>query len=282
MLECCEEVIAAERPDWTLVYGDTNSTLAGALAAAKLRIPLAHVEAGLRSFNRDMPEELNRVVADQLSDILFAPTEVAVANLCREGVAAARIRMVGDVMLDSALYYATRITPGNDAAGRLSVAGFALATVHRAENADVPERLANIVGALRQLCDAVPVVFPMHPRTRARLAGSGVDLGRIRVIEPVGYLDMLALLKAARLVVTDSGGLQKEAYFFGRPCVTLRAETEWGELVDAGWNVLAGTDPSLIVASAMRMLGDRMPEQRNLYGDGTAAQRIVQTLLGRE
>ena len=211
-----------ERPDWVLVYGDTDSTLAGALAAAKLHIPVAHVEAGLRSFNRRMPKEINRVLTDHVSDLLFAPTEVAVRNLLREGIPSEKIHLVGDVMYDAALYYGEKAERESQVLRRLGLVpkGYVLATLHRAENTDAPERLRVVLQALAQVNKEVPVVLPVHPRTRKRAEAFGLDhlLGEVLAIEPVGYLDMVMLEKNARVIATDSGGVQKEAFFHRVPC----------------------------------------------------------------
>ncbi|HWK88604.1 MAG TPA: UDP-N-acetylglucosamine 2-epimerase (non-hydrolyzing), partial [Longimicrobium sp.] len=269
MLERVEQVIADERPEWVLVYGDTNSTLAGALAAAKLHVPVAHVEAGLRSFNRRMPEEVNRVLTDHAADLLLAPTETAVRNLAAEGINGARVRLSGDVMFDAALHYGQA---AEDASGILRAlglepGGYVLATVHRAENTDDPARLAAVLGGLARVAERLPVVLPLHPRTRgaaAAVPAAAEALGRLRVIDPVGYLDMVMLEKHAAVVATDSGGVQKEAFFYRVPCVTLRDETEWVETVEAGWNRLAGADTDKIVAMATATPPTERPP---LYGD---------------
>jgi len=289
MLEGLASIFEAQRPDWVLVYGDTNSTLAGALAASKLHIRVAHVEAGLRSFNRAMPEEINRVLTDHCSDVLFAPTNVAVENLRREGVGDDKIVRCGDVMLDAAVFYRRRAEETGAAASQLREAGvdgkpFALATVHRQENTDDPARLAGVVEGLERVAGRLDVVLPLHPRTRAKLELAGL-MDRVgaslRVIEPVGYLGMLALESAARVILTDSGGVQKEAYFAGVPCVTLRDETEWTELVEAGANVLVGADPDAIEAAAAGGLDTGLHHApRDLYGDGRSAEAIVRRLLG--
>lgn len=233
-----------------LIYGDTNSTLAGALAAAKLHIPVAHVEAGLRSFNMRMPEEVNRIVADRLSTLLFCPTDTAVANLAKEGISAG-VENVGDVMFDVALFYRERARKHSTALASLGLAdrGFALATCHRAENTDDPTRLGEIVAALAEISGSLPVVLPIHPRTRKLLADTGLDkeLGSVKVVDPVPFLDMVALEQAAKVILTDSGGVQKEAFFYGVPCITMRDETEWVETVALGWNRLVGADRALIV-----------------------------------
>jgi UDP-GlcNAc3NAcA epimerase len=285
-LAAIEAILVAEKPDAVLLYGDTNSTLSGALAAAKLNIPVAHVEAGLRSFNRRMPEEINRVLTDHVSRWLFAPTELAVANLRREGISGASVHQVGDVMVDAALRFskiaaARPLRPVVSAA--LGGRAFALVTVHRAENTDEPARLQAIVGALRALAGEIDVVWPLHPRTRKVLATLGLDvddLPSLHAVGPLGYLDMIELQASAQLVVTDSGGVQKEAFFFGRPCVTLRDETEWVELVDAGWNRLAPpTSVEALTAAFHAAIGSTGRPVRP-YGDGTAAQRIADILRG--
>jgi UDP-GlcNAc3NAcA epimerase len=312
MLEQTEAVLLEEQPDIVLVYGDTNSTLAGAVAAAKLHIPVGHVEAGLRSFNRMMPEEINRVLSDHVSDLLFCPTEAAVENLKREGFTnivndgrlvefannspsstlnsrllaldAPLVLNVGDVMYDSVLQNLEVAEKTSTVLRELRLVGeeYYLATVHRAENTDEPGRLRGILTALELLAEkGTPVVCPLHPRTRNAL--SSLDTSArprgVQFIEPVSYRDMLLLEKHAKLILTDSGGVQKEAYFVQVPCVTLRDETEWGELVDAGWNYLAGADSKRIVEAAQRALTSR--EQQSglqLYGDGHAAERILRVL----
>jgi UDP-GlcNAc3NAcA epimerase len=286
MLAALEEVILERSPDVVLVYGDTNSTLAGALAAAKLHIPIAHVEAGLRSFNRRMPEEINRVVTDHLSNLLFAPTTTAVLNLAAEGIAGERVAEVGDVMYDLALLAGRRADAESSALSALGVehGNYLLATIHRAENTDHADRLLTIMRALAELAKAQPVLLPLHPRTR-----SAIDKHRVhelpqdlRLIDPVGYLDMVALERGAKLILTDSGGVQKEAYFHGVPCVTLRCETEWVELVEAGWNTLAPpTAVATIVESARHAMASVPSERPTLYGDGDSAERITRKLLER-
>jgi UDP-N-acetylglucosamine 2-epimerase len=276
MLAGIEAVATQFAPDWLMVYGDTNSTLAGALAGAKLHIPVAHVEAGLRSFDRRMPEEINRVVADHLSDLLLCPTETAVRNLAREGIDQG-VRMVGDVMYDAFqqnLEVARRESRILAELG-LAPSGYQLLTVHRAENVDHPERLAAI---FRGVTDSGRrVVFPVHPRTRAALSeGSAGPGGNVVLIDPVGYLEMLVLEDNAEAIVTDSGGVQKEAYFAGRPCITLRESTEWTETVAAGWNMLTGTEPAAI-AKAMREFRPAGARPA-LFGDGHAAYGVVAAL----
>lgn len=280
MLQKLEPVLEALRPDRVLVYGDTNSTLAGALVAAKLRIPVAHVEAGLRSFNRAMPEEINRIVADQLSDMLFASTDAAVNNLRREGVSGERIFPVGDVMYDAALQFAQ---VASERSGILDGAGiepgrYVLATIHRAENTDDPARLANIVSALETVAATIPVILPLHPRTAGRMKAAGLAFDRVRTVPPVGYLDMVALESGAALIATDSGGVQKEAFFYRVPCVTLRDETEWVELVELGWNRLASPAAGDLPDVILRAVGSKGREARP-YGDGNASGAIAEILV---
>ena len=282
MLEKIERVLLDEKPDWVLVYGDTNSTLAGALAASKLHVRIAHVEAGLRSYNRRMPEEINRVVADSLSTLLFCPSKSAVRNLAREGISEG-VHVVGDVMYDSVLFNAALAKRSSGVLQRLELEPktYYLATIHRAENTDDPQRLAGILGALRAV--SVPVILPLHPRTRKTLgAALGEIGGNVRVIDPVPYLDMLMLERNARIILTDSGGVQKEAYWFGVPCVTLRDETEWVELVEAGWNRVVGSDSRAVLQAATEIeataSNDVAIAQRNVYGNGRAAGEIVDLL----
>ncbi len=310
MIEQLEGVFVEQSPDVVLVYGDTNSTLAAALAAAKLHIPVAHVEAGLRSFNKEMPEEINRVLTDHVSTILFCPTRQAVTNARAEGFSnvmldGALVPMtvddpphssspsadnplvlnVGDVMYDVYLALAAQSDAESSIIQRLDLkaSDYALATIHRAENTDHSERLRGIVEGLSTLAaDGLRIVLPAHPRTRKALflLGEQIDCSALEIIDPIGYVDMLALERNATLILTDSGGVQKEAYFSGIPCVTLRNETEWVELVDAGWNRLAGAEPECIIAAARELLtsspsGDRVA----LYGDGHAAERIVKACL---
>ncbi|MBI5169450.1 MAG: UDP-N-acetylglucosamine 2-epimerase (non-hydrolyzing) [Candidatus Eisenbacteria bacterium] len=280
MLEKLERVLLEERPDWVLVYGDTNSTLAGALAAAKLQIRVAHVESGLRSYNRAMPEEVNRVMADHVSSLLFVPTPRAVENLREEGIAGDHVVPVGDVMFDAARHYAALATPSPAVRDWMAASGggHLVATVHRAENTDDPARLAAILGALGDISATRPVVLPLHPRTR-KAAGAWSPPATLHVVEPLGYLDTLCLLRASAGVLTDSGGLQKEAFFFGKPCLVLRSETEWVELVDGGHARLVGADRARIVSEAAAFLGRDLGEAPALYGDGRAGERIVEALL---
>jgi len=281
MLIRLEEVMMTERPDWALVYGDTNSTIAAALAAAKLHIPIAHVEAGLRSFNRNMPEEHNRVLTDHCADLLLCPTQTAVDNLSNEGVTRG-VHLTGDVMYDAALMFGQQARRQSDVLSRLGLEPktYLLATIHRPHNTDYPERLAGILDAFGQL-DA-PVILPIHPRTRKKIADLGLDVDElaargVRIIDPVGYLDMLLLEQNARLILTDSGGIQKEAYFFQIPCITLRNDTEWWETVDAGWNVLVGWDVDKLLHYARTL--SPTGEQPRLFGDGRAANKIADILL---
>lgn len=280
MLDRLEPLLLDEAPDMVVVYGDTTTTLAGALAAAKLDLPLGHVEAGLRSFDRSMPEEQNRVVTDHLSSLLLCPTDTAVRNLAREGITAG-VHQVGDVMLDASLMFAPAAAarPGARALG-LEPGGYLLVTVHRAAATDTPEALDALVAVLEAIDR--PAVFPVHPRTRNRLEAAGLweRLGRhptLRLSGPVGYLDFTALLVGAAAVVTDSGGVQKEAYFLGVPCITLRDTTEWVETVEGGFNRLVGMDPAR-VAAALEDLS--VPDVRPpYYGDGDAAGRIADAVV---
>lgn len=283
MLESIERLLLESRPDAVLVYGDTNSTLSGALAAAKLHIPVVHVEAGLRSFNRRMPEEINRVLTDHLSDLLFAPTERAMRNLAMEGIAGESVVLGGDVMYDAALHFKEAAIRRSDMLTRLGLqdAPYVLCTIHRAENTDDPSRLRNIFTALSMLSRDIRVVMPVHPRTLSVLAASGLtppSSPHFMLIEPVGYLDMVRLEVSADLIVTDSGGVQKEAFFHRVPCVTLRDETEWQELVDAGWNRLVPPDDPLRICGKMRDAIGSTGQDLSLYGDGNAALHIVRTL----
>lgn len=282
MLEKIEAVLIKEQPDAVLVYGDTNSTLAGALAAVKLHIPVAHIEAGLRSFNMGMPEELNRILTDQISHWLFCPTETAVQNLEKEGFLErkqALISHVGDVMYDAALFYkqiaksTDAITCLIDELGR----NFYLATVHRAENTDDSNRLKNIMDGLDTISNSTPVVLPLHPRTKKLLGNHNFQ--HIRILDPVGYFDMITLLDNCQGVFTDSGGLQKEAYFFHKPCITLRDETEWVELTKYGFNTLVGAEKERILQAEAKIKKSRHDFSKSLYGKGDAAQKIIQNLL---
>ena len=277
MLAGVEQVLTVEQPDWALIYGDTNSTLAGALAAAKLHIRIAHVEAGLRSFNRRMPEEINRVVADHLSDLLLVPSQTAVDNLAREGITRG-VHLVGDVMADALAFAAERAQNHSNVLTQLGVAerGYLLVTIHRPENTDHLARLKNILAALFELGE--PIVFPVHPRTRKVLETINLksEIRNLKLIEPVGYLGMVRLEQSARMILTDSGGIQKEAYWLRVPCVTLRDETEWVETVQAGWNIVTAADTARIV-QAVRAFNPPA-DHPLLYGDGHAAERIVALL----
>ena len=312
MLEKVEAVLQEEKPDIVLVYGDTNSTLAGALAATKLHIPVAHVEAGLRSFNRLMPEEVNRVLTDHVSNILFCPTRQAVKNLKREGIgkiysSAVRINydkdvkkrkirknstaaqlkklmkappmvaLVGDVMLDAALYYKEYSRrPEFDVPQ-----SFVLSTIHRAENTDDPKRLKSILMALQKISRKIPVILPLHPRTSSLLEALSIKIcnENVRIIDPVGYLNMVYLLERCSLVITDSGGLQKEAFFFKKPCVTVREETEWVELVENKYNFVAGTSADKVYAAFKEMVKRKLKFDKDLYGDGKAGEKIIRMIL---
>lgn len=287
MLTAIEEVFLKENSTqvMALVYGDTNSTLAGALAAVKLHIPVVHIEAGLRSFNRNMPEEINRVLTDHASDVLMAPTQLAVDNLLHESIASEKIHLVGDVMYDVALQYAFRADKNSSILNSSKLVGkeFILATIHRAENTDSPERLTTIFDALSEMSREVSVVMPLHPRTRKALQRQNLldsVINSLCVIEPVGYLDMIMLEKNACLIVTDSGGVQKEAFFYQVPCITLRDETEWEELVNLGWNTLVSPSepPSLIAQRSYSLIGSKGSEDKHPYGTGNAAQSIAKIL----
>jgi len=275
MMEKAEEIIEKEKPDWTLVYGDTNSTLAGSLAAKKLHIRTAHVEAGLRSFNMRMPEEINRIVTDRISDLLFCPTEKAVENLMNEGYDNMGINIVncGDVMYDAALYYS-----GMSRKPAFEVPEeYILATMHREENITDPVRLKSVIDALNRISGEIQVIMPMHPGTRKVIENQKIKCS-FEIIDPVGYLEMVYLLKNCKLVMTDSGGMQKEAYFFHKPCVTLRDETEWVELVENGYNIIAGSNKEKIYECYRTMSGKTPDYSTNLYGTGKAAEIIVDEL----
>jgi UDP-GlcNAc3NAcA epimerase len=280
MLAEVEQVLLKEKPDALLVYGDTNSTLAGALAAAKLQIPVAHVEAGLRSFNMAMPEEVNRILTDRISRWLFTPTAAAAEHLNREGFAPEQILPVGDVMFDVAVHHGGRVSAEGGLLGQLGLKSHAyiLATIHRAENTDHPHRLAALVDALEASARILPVVWPLHPRTRSVLQEAGrleALAQRVTLIEPVGYIDMVQLEKHAALIATDSGGVQKEAFFYRVPCVTLRDETEWVELVEAGWNRLASPGGALQLSEVIHAALGSAGRDVRPYGNGDAASQIV-------
>lgn len=282
MLSEVEQVLLAENPEIVLVYGDTNSTLAGALAAVKLHIPVAHVEAGLRSFNWKMPEEINRILTDRVSHWLFTPTEIASENLRLEGAAPSRIQFVGDVMYDAALHHGARAETGGILSELSLEAGtYVLATIHRAENVDSRERLDVIVTGLAAVAREMQVVWPVHPRTRKALEARKEILSisdNLLLVDPVGYLDMVRLERNAAVIATDSGGVQKEAFFHRVPCVTIRDETEWVELVDGGWNVLAPPIDCHSVARAVVGARGRRGEDITPYGAGDAAKMIAESL----
>lgn len=284
MLEAIEKVLLEEAPNWVLIYGDTNSTLAGALAAAKLHIPVAHVEAGLRSFNMRMPEEINRILSDRVSTQLFCPTQAAVQNLRAEGVTKG-VHDVGDVMYDVALHYRDRARQSSAILRELGLMekNFILATCHRAENTDDPKRLGGIMTALAEMGANTPVVFPVHPRTRKLISDYGLQrhLESVKVTDPLPFLDIVALEQAAQIILTDSGGMQKEAFFYGVPCVTMRDETEWVETVELGWNCLAGASHTAILAAAQAAMRKNAAPLTNSapYGQGNAAQKIMSQLV---
>lgn len=284
MLIAIEQLLLQEKPDLILIYGDTNSTLAGALAGAKLHIPIAHVEAGLRSYNRKMPEEINRLIADQLSTVLFTPTAQAVKNLQHEGYPAAKIVEVGDVMYDAALYYSEKALQKSDILKRLNdqPGEYILATIHRAENTDDPSRLRIIFDALQRLSQSQAIVMPLHPRTRNLVNQYFPELLEnlsIHIIEPVGFLDMVMLEKHAALIMTDSGGVQKEAFFYQVPCVTLREETEWTETVELGWNTLVTPHHAKEIHDlTLQALGRRGIDNHYPFGKGNASALIAQYL----
>lgn len=282
MMEKIETVLITEKPDVVLVYGDTNSTIAGALAAKKLHIKVAHVEAGLRSFNMQMPEEINRILTDRISDWLFCPTDAAIQNLVREGFENidAKIIKVGDVMEDAAIYYAEKASEKSTIISQLNLqhTQFVLATIHRAENTDNLLHLKNIISALNDINMLHPVIVPLHPRTKKIIAQQAL-VTHFTIIDPVGYFDMITLLQNCSLVITDSGGLQKEAFFFQKYCITTREQTEWVELIENGYNFIAGTDTNKIVALAKDRLNKPFPPVKNLYGNGKACENICKTLL---
>ena len=281
MLESVEEVLIKEKPDGVLVYGDTNSTLAGALAAGKLHIPVYHVEAGLRSFNKKMPEELNRVLTDHLSSLLFTPTKVATQNLKREGFSEENIKEVGDVMYDAVLHFNPLAEKKKEVTlerFNLKEKGYYLATIHRAENTDSPSNLERIFKALEEVSKNIKIILPVHPRTKQRIENIKIKHDNLILIDPVGYLDMQVLTRHASLVLTDSGGLQKEAYLLDVPCITLRDETEWVELVDCGWNKLIPVNDNLsrdLKEWTQLMETRNSLEKEDFYGDGNASQKIA-------
>ena len=280
MIEAIEKVLITERPDILLVYGDTNSTLAGSLAASKLHIPIAHVEAGLRSFNRKMPEEINRVLTDHISSILFCPTHLAVNNLKQEGIInnnSRKIVLSGDVMLDAAIFYKSHKKKPNV----VLPSKFILATIHREENTDTSEKLKKIIENFKLIGKDIVIVLPLHPRTKNLIKRYNIDIvtDKIVIIDPVSYLEMVYLLTYCQLVMTDSGGVQKEAFFFCKPCITIRDETEWVELVENGVNMLSTLKQDDMINSFNKMRNVKISNRLNLYGDGNAAKKIVTSLI---
>ena len=279
MIEKIEEVLLKESPDWVLLYGDTDSTLAGAIAASKLDIKIAHVEAGLRSYNMKMPEEINRILTDRISTILFCPTSVAIENLKKEGYANMNCTVldIGDVMYDGALFYSHMAIKPKDVLD--SVDSFILCTVHRAENTDDPNKLNNIFMALGEIAKHTHIILPLHPRTKKLIKQYNIDLlDNITIIDPVGYLEMVWLIRNSELIMTDSGGLQKEAFFFEKPCITLRDETEWSELVKNHFNALVGADYTRIVSTYNEFTFNTDFSQK-FYGDGDASKKICDSLM---
>lgn len=276
-LEKIEEILLDEKPDLVLVYGDTNSTLAGALAAIKLHIPIAHVEAGLRSFNRQMPEEINRILTDQISNYLFVPSSDAKQNLLHEGIDESKIFVVGDIMYDVALYYKERMVKPSwfDA---LNLEKFILCTIHRAENTDDLTKLSNILEGLE--LSRRDIILPLHPRTVGKIKQYGLIVpSNVRVVDPIGYLEMVWLEVNCELIVTDSGGVQKEAYFHDKYCVTLREETEWVELVNSGYNTLVGSNSELIKSALVRQSDSKILD-KSIYGNGNTAENIIKNITG--
>ncbi|HBC87110.1 MAG TPA: UDP-N-acetylglucosamine 2-epimerase (non-hydrolyzing) [Lentisphaeria bacterium] len=282
MLEAMEKVLLKEKPDMVLVYGDTNSTLAGTLAASKLHIPIAHVEAGMRSFNRKMPEEINRIVADHLSDVNLCSTITAMKNLADENLGKSAV-LVGDVMYDCAIMFAELAGKRCDPLRRLSLVKgkYALMTCHRAENTDDKKRLTGIIDAINMISRKTTVVYPAHPRTVKFIGKYGLSLSKnVRIIKPVGYLEMILLEKNASVIITDSGGIQKEAFFYRIPCITMRDETEWVETVKLGWNRITGADSTKITASFAKFAGKKPPAtSAKPYGNGKSAAKIVNYLV---
>lgn len=289
MLEAIEALLLKEKPDRVLVYGDTNSTLAGALAAGKLHIPIDHLEAGLRSYNKKMPEEINRILTDHISSLLFTPTQTATNNLKKEGLDPKKILEVGDVMFDAMLHFMplshVKTKPLLEKLN-LTEKPYYLATIHRAENTDSPENLRSIFKAFEALSHTHEIVFPLHPRTKQKLKELNLDdyLRKIHFIEPVGYLDMIVLMRHASFILTDSGGLQKEAYFSKVPCITLREQTEWTELIEAGWNKLVPVTKDLpdILKSTLSTFSSPSKKDSLLYGEGKASHKIAQAMLKYE
>lgn len=282
MLEEIEKVLLSEKPDWVLVYGDTNSTIAGALAAKKLHIKVAHVEAGLRSFNIKMPEEINRILTDRISDILFCPTQTAMDNLEKEGYSDLDAKLVkcGDVMHDAALYYTQKAYAPEDLEPDKD---FVLSTIHRQENTDDPLKLASIFEALGKIAESKKVILPLHPRTIKKLQSYSITPSpNVKILKPVGYFEMIWLLSNSSCVITDSGGLQKEAFFFKKPCVTVREETEWVELIENGVNMLSGSDTIKILKAYDMLSSKRIDFEKNLYGTGSTGQLIINELVNHK
>lgn len=283
MLQSIEECLIHEKPDYVVVYGDTNSTLAGALAATKLNIKLVHIEAGLRSHNNIMPEEVNRILTDRVSNHLFCPTQTAIDNLCKEGIeywgGSVETHLSGDIMLDNALYYSHKLARPN---GFPEFDQFVLCTIHRAENVNDKERLDNILFALKEINEFCPVVIPLHPGTKLEIEKYNLELGDLTIIDPQSYLSLLWLINKSSLVMTDSGGVQKEAFFFNKYCLTLREETEWVELLESGANRLVGSDAQVIVSEFKDIIHRAYNVKagyENLYGDGDSARKILDVLL---
>ena len=276
MMEELEKILITEDPDWVLVYGDTNSTLAGALAAKKLNIKIAHIEAGLRSFNYSMPEEINRILTDRISDVLFCPTRTAVENLKEESFNnfPSKVRNVGDIMYDAALYFSTKDRSKID----IGESSYVLATIHRAENTNSRDKLTNIFKALDNINKEKKIILPLHPRTKSYLEKYNIQTS-IKLIEPVGYMDMVSLIKGSSFVITDSGGLQKEAYFFEKPCFTFRDETEWVELVKSRCNMLVDVLAENISESIFSRLEQDFDFSEKFYGYGDTSTEILNTLL---
>ncbi|OCR07691.1 non-hydrolyzing UDP-N-acetylglucosamine 2-epimerase [Helicobacter pullorum] len=276
MIEGIEKILLEEKPNFTLVYGDTDSTLAGALASVKLQIPVIHIEAGLRSFNMQMPEEINRILTDRISSLLFAPTKRAVENLQREGFENFDCEIVcsGDVMYDVALYYKDRAKKPN----MVFPKEFILCTLHRAENTENLQKMKNIFEALNKISSQIPVIMPLHPRTQNKILVNNIQAENIYFIEPLGYLEMVWALQNCVMVATDSGGLQKEAYYFKKPCITLREETEWVELLEVGCNCLVGADAEKIYQAFKKMSDINLNFDALLYGNGNASQKILEVI----
>jgi len=277
MIESLEEIVIKEKPDWLLVYGDTNSTLAGAIVASKLKVKIAHVEAGLRSYNMDMPEEINRIISDRLSKILFCPTQNAIDNLNREGFQNFDVKIinVGDIMYEGALFYYNYMEKPFFLEEK---ADFVLATIHREENTDNSERLESILNALNEIAKSKRVIVPLHPRTKKKIQELKLKTNLIEFVDPVSYLNIIWLLQHCKLVITDSGGLQKEAYFFNKACITLREETEWTELIKHNVNILVGSNGDKLKEAIQLKWLDIKSFDLNLYGDGKTSSKIINAL----